>query len=530
MQDSLTGPRAGGRAFDAASADALPLLRRRGLLLGVLCAAVLGAVFLAAYSSTIAKLVAHWSNNDMYSYGFLVPAISGYLIWLRRDRLRDVPITPSFVAGVVVLMAGLSMLVVGRVSATNLVEELSLPVTVGGTALLVLGGRLTQSLTFPLVYLFTMIPFWDVFTGRLHLPFQLYSAAMGVGALRLLDIPVFNQGVFIELPNVTLEVAELCSGVNNLVAILCIGVPLTHYYVVGWPKRIFIVSTAALIALVSNGVRVAMVCLFAFYGIRGADGDIHGPYSLLRSLLISGVGFFVLFWLISRFADRPESEHPTPSDPGSVSSPLRVRGLTIVLAIGLTAAAGTFERWHAVAPVPLRTGLVGFPTTIGRWESHNRPSLADSLGSLDFDEKLLRGYAAPDGTEANLFLGYLARQTQGRELGGESLLSSLGLSRQASTSRLTGQGRVRDVLVSSGTDTIYVTYSYILDGRVIADDYEAKLRTTWNALADRRSNGAIVVVAAKVGSAEPIDAVRVRLGDFMEGALGLSAALLAGEP
>jgi hypothetical protein len=91
--------------------------------------------FFAAYFSTILKLVEHWSANDMYSYGFLVPVISGYLIWLRRDRLRDVPISPSFAAGLVVLAGGLSMLVVGRVSATNLIEELSLPVTVCGIAL-----------------------------------------------------------------------------------------------------------------------------------------------------------------------------------------------------------------------------------------------------------------------------------------------------------------------------------------------------------------------------------------------------------
>ena len=211
-------------------------------------------------------------------YGFLVPAISGYLIWLRRAHLRSLSVVPSFRLGTTVLFVSLALLVAGRVSATNIVEELSLPLAVCGLSLLVLGDRLTQSLAFPLAYLFTMIPFWDVFTNRLHQPFQLYSAAMGVGALRLLDIPVFHQGVFIELPNVTLEVAELCSGVNSLIAILCIGVPLTHYYVAGWAKRCFIVVSAALIALLSNGIRVASVCLLAYYEIRGPNGDIHGPY------------------------------------------------------------------------------------------------------------------------------------------------------------------------------------------------------------------------------------------------------------
>jgi EpsI family protein len=527
MRDSIPTPHAPERAVG-------DLLRRtathppRWPLLAL--ALALAATFLATYAETIAKLIEHWSSNDMYSYGFLVPAISGYVVWLRRDHLRSLPIVPSYGAGLAVLAGGLAMFVVGRVGATNILEELSLPVTIWGLALLVFGRRVTKSLTFPLAYLFTMVPFWDVLTGRLHLPFQLYSAAAGVAALRLVNIPVFHYGTFIELPNITLEVAEVCSGVNNLVAVLCIGIPLTHYYVMGWWKRSAIVVAAILVALISNGIRVATVSLFAFYEIRGANGDIHGPFSLARSLVISGVGFLVLFWLIARFADRPKSRGETPLSPSpSLPAYASKRGPIIAagLAIAIMAGAAALERRHFVEPVPLPARLIGFPATIGQWESSSGPMAASFLRALDFDDSLFRTYSAPDGTRVDLVLGYLAGQRQGRELGETGLLSSLGLSLpDSSDTRSLGSGEVRDMLASDGRKTAYLAYAYVIDGDVFAGDYKAKRIMMWNTFFHRRSNGGIVVVAGRAHPKETLDQARGRFSDFVEGVMAPSTLLL----
>jgi len=522
MSEAMTSSRESARALAGTSLGEYPRWPR---LWPVLSAVLLALLFLVIYLETIQRLIDHWSSNDMYSYGFLVPAISAYLIWLRRERLQQVPITPSFGIGIPVLAGGLALLIVGRVTAMNLVEELSLPITICGLVTLVRGSQMAKSLAFPLAYLFTMIPFWDVFTGRLHLPFQLYSAAMGVAALRSLNIPVLHQGVLIELPNVTLEVAELCSGVNNLVAIMCIGVPLTHFYVKGWPKRIAIMVVAALIALVSNGVRVATVCLFAFYGIRGADGDIHGPFSLMRSLAISGVGFLALFWLIRRFAE-PDATGETEV----VERPAVERGwrsiAAIALAVALMVLADGFERWRPVQPVPLREGLVGFPSSIGPWESRVNQMLDSHFGVWDFDAKLLRDYQAPDGSEASVLLGYLDHQTQGRELAGSGLVDQLGA--RSAGPRGVAAGTVMDGVVSGTRGRLYVVYAYIVDGDVLANDYQVKWRTLRNVVSERRSNGGFVVVAAKIGPGETIDAVRARYRDLVDRVLPLAAALMGG--
>ena len=271
---------------------------------------LVGSLFVAAYYETFVRLIAFWASNDMYSYAFMVPLISALLIWVKKEELARVPVTSSLLFGTGLAGVGLSLLLVGRVSGTNLLEEASLVVSIGGLALLLFGRRMFSRLFFPITYLFAMIPFWESLTSQLHPYFQLYSASFGVASLRLFGIPVYKDGFLIQLPNINLEVAEACSGVNYLIAVLCIGVPLTYLYITSWSRRIFIVLMAVVIALLSNGVRVAIVALLAYYGIRGADGDVHGPLALFRSLLISGIGYMALFALIHLFADRPGSAVP----------------------------------------------------------------------------------------------------------------------------------------------------------------------------------------------------------------------------
>jgi EpsI family protein len=488
-------------------------------------AALLVAVFLWAYYETLQKLFDYWASNEMYSYGFLVPVISGYLIWLRRDRVLAAPVVPSYGLGTLVLASGLAMLVVGRASNTNVVEELSLPIAATGTALLVLGSRMTQTLAFPLAYLFAMVPLWDFATDPLQAPFQLYSATVGVGALRLFDVPVLRDGILIYLPNATLEVANVCSGVNQLVAILCIGVPLAHMQIKSWPRRAIIVSAALVIAILSNGLRVAMISLLVYNGITGPNGDVHGPYSLLRTTLISGVGFLILFWLIARFSDRRidaahGDEHTEPETAWQ-----RLQTPAFAMAIALFVVVAGFNRWHQVTAVPLSTDLAAFPGAIGRWQAvADRPFFAaDGVG---FDATLSRRYAAPDGSEVDLLVGYFERQQQGRELVGLQV-SRLLAARDAHLTRvLSGQIRVKDFVTTQNGDSYHVTYCYLLNGRTASEGYTAKLWATWDTLTRGRNNGGLVVVRTKLGAGGSAEPARSRTGDFIEGVLAESSRYL----
>ena len=108
------------------------------------------------------------------------------------------------------------------------------------------------------------------------------------------------------------------------------------------------------------------------------------------------------------------------------------------------------------------------------------------------------------------------------------MLSTAGLSVSgAATSQRVGEVRFRELVASRGPERFYIMYSYLVDGNVVAGDVEAKLRTTWNMLADGRSNGGVMVVAARLGDGDDIQVGRARIRDFVDAALPHATAFLA---
>jgi EpsI family protein len=492
-----------------------------------LSVAIIGTLLVAAYLPTCVKLTEYWANNDMYSYGFAIVPISALMVWAKRRELEGVETAPDYWPGGVLFASGLLMLLAGRASSTNLVEEMSLVVTVAGLTWLLLGTDAFRILWFPLAYLVAMIPFWEFLTNGLQPYFQLYSATVGVNVLRSVGVPVLRDGFTIHLPNANLEVAEACSGINYLISVYCIGIPLTALLVRSWPKRIFIMLTTAVIALVSNGLRVAIVSSFAYMGIRGPNGDIHGPYALFRSLLISGVGFAAMFGLVFWLADRDvqaaTSIMPSPGEPVRGLARLSPRPLSALLAILMLSAFVGFDVLHRVSAVPLRSELQQLPPRVGGWRAYGLAVQPNDVEALPFDEKLTSSYVAVDGTELGLFLGYLGTQADGRELAGYAMRAAL--SGREHSQYLVGSSDVtpiNDFLTTTGGTTSYVSYWYVLNGRIVAADYQAKLLSAWDSIVYGRNNGAVVVLRSPLRQGETLDAARARLHEFVLGFVPVS--------
>ena len=74
----------------------------RGILAWVLPALLVGS-FALCYAGVFAALAANWAANDVYSFGWLIPPISLYLAWARRERLGRLPASPGWVAGGILL-------------------------------------------------------------------------------------------------------------------------------------------------------------------------------------------------------------------------------------------------------------------------------------------------------------------------------------------------------------------------------------------------------------------------------------------
>src|SRR5262249_1166643 len=192
-------------------------MRRIGLL------AAIAAAFVLCYAAVIRALVESWATSYTYSYGFVVLLISLYLLRTQSTWLRKATTEPDYLGGVPVTLAGLGMLIAGRLGSLVSLQEGSLIVPVAGFLLLFAGRRVFARVWFPLAYLLVAFPIWDSVIARVQPPSQVLSAAVASGLLQVLEMPIVREGTRLVLPNVVVEVMRECSGVNQVVAVVAMA-------------------------------------------------------------------------------------------------------------------------------------------------------------------------------------------------------------------------------------------------------------------------------------------------------------------
>ncbi|HVC46129.1 MAG TPA: exosortase A [Terracidiphilus sp.] len=217
--------------------------------------ALVCGLLLLIYYRVVIKLVTDWWNIPDFSHGFLVPIFAAYLVWTRREVLRKTPLAPSWV-GVGVVAFALATLLVGVYGAELFLSRISIVFLLSGLVLAFGGPRLLRELRFAILVLLLAIPIPSIIYSQITLPLQNLASRLASGLLPLFGVPVLREGNVIELPAMTLEVAEACSGIRSLMSLLTVAVFYGYFLErVTW-KRIVLALSSVPIAIAANAVRI----------------------------------------------------------------------------------------------------------------------------------------------------------------------------------------------------------------------------------------------------------------------------------
>ncbi|MGH7230192.1 MAG: exosortase A [Nitrospiraceae bacterium] len=265
------------------------------------------------YHTIALRLGEQWYADPDYSHGFLVPFVSAYLVWERWGKLRTISIRPTL-WGIAVLGIGLLMLLIGSLGAELYLQRSSFLVVLSGLVLLLLGYESWRILLFPIAFLFFMIPLPAIVMNELALPLQLFAAKTAAFCLFNFGIPILREGNVIVLAGTTLEVAEACSGIRSLQALLALGVFYAYFSQRVMWKRWTLVILSVPIAIIANAFRVSGTGMLAHYfGPEAAEGFYHTFSGWLIFLLA-----FVLLLLCDMFLSRVvRSDGGTMAQPGA---------------------------------------------------------------------------------------------------------------------------------------------------------------------------------------------------------------------
>ena len=268
------------------------------------------ALLFVVYGPILYYMVQHWHDVADYSHGFLIAPLALYFAWERQPKLRRARIEPSW-WGLVPLALSTLTLVVGRLGVELMNMRVSFVLALMGIVLLLLGRQVFRILAFPLFFLFLMVPLPQSLVNVVAFPLQLTAADWAVDLLYQLRIPALREGNIIHLPNTTLFVAEACSGLRSLMALITLGVVFAYFFRKSWGERILIVLSAIPIAIIVNALRVTLTGILTYrFGEKAAEGAIHE----FQGLITFSAAFMLLLteaWLLTKLW--PERWRPKPA-------------------------------------------------------------------------------------------------------------------------------------------------------------------------------------------------------------------------
>ena len=244
-----------------------------------------------------------WIHTDYsygftdYSYGFIVSLLSGFLIWNRRKELKKCPKTHSLL-GLALFLVGLGFFLLGWVGQEEFVQNLSFPLTLLGLVYFLAGTKVFKLVLFPIGYLFLMIPIPYTFYKSISLNLRLLDADLATLWSSTLGVPIFQEGYLLHLPHITLEVADVCSGVFSMIALLALGIFYIHLLQLRSWKKLLLWALLIPVAVLTNIIRIVMIVVIVHYsGNWILDTTFHlfgGTFSfLLGFMAIVLAGFLV---------------------------------------------------------------------------------------------------------------------------------------------------------------------------------------------------------------------------------------------
>ena len=101
-------------------------------------------LLLPAFWGGISDLTGRWESQEEYSHGYMIPLVSAYLIWQRKDLLQTLEFRPSWIPVGLVLL-GLVVSVLGEISALYILIHFSLILIILAMAWSIMGWNAFKS-------------------------------------------------------------------------------------------------------------------------------------------------------------------------------------------------------------------------------------------------------------------------------------------------------------------------------------------------------------------------------------------------
>jgi exosortase len=231
-----------------------------------------------------------WWTDPTWSQGMLLPPLALYIAWEhRRQTLSQPAVTDR--RGLVLTALACTMFVAGKLASEFFLMRFSSVILLAGIIWTFWGSARLRTLAFPILLLATMVPLPALVYNSIAAPLQLLVSDFSTSIAQGLGVSAFRDGNIIQLANVSLGVAEACSGVSSLSALAVGGLLLGYLLCSRLLCRITLFVVAIPLAIGVNIIRVAGTAVLADYNQELAMGLYHS----FTGWLVFVIGFLFLY-------------------------------------------------------------------------------------------------------------------------------------------------------------------------------------------------------------------------------------------
>lgn len=251
--------------------------------LGSLAIAWLALIVLA--TREWGEILHQWWNIDTYNHILLIPLIIAWLVALRRDDLARIE-PKAWLPGLALVLGALTLWLIGRATGINLVAHAGAVAALQAAVVAVLGLRTSAILFLPLTFMVFLVPFGDELIPAL----QMITADIAITLTHWSGVRAAIDGIFIDTPVGLFIVAEACSGVKFLVAMVALGTLVCFTAFESWTRRALFMLACVIVPILANGVRAwGTIYIAQSQGVEFAEGFDHIFYGWIFFAIVVAI-------------------------------------------------------------------------------------------------------------------------------------------------------------------------------------------------------------------------------------------------
>ncbi len=257
--------------------------------------AIITALLLIIYSPTIWWMVERWNAKDSYySHGLLVPIVSFYVLWLKREKLFSIKPKPESV-GLWLMIAGLLVHVISAILRVYFTSAFSSLFVISGLVLYFSGKEMFKETLFSILFLIFMIPLPLIAIVGITFKMKIFAAQWANKIVNALGVRAILDGSMIKMRHTHVVVEDVCSGLRSLISLLALGTIVAYLSKLSRWKKIVVVLASGIMAIIANIIRIVFMALTSeIYGAKFTEGFLH----TLSGLLVFVVAFIGLLIVV----------------------------------------------------------------------------------------------------------------------------------------------------------------------------------------------------------------------------------------